>query len=240
MRVRTLEELQALDEQIVRIEEEIGTLRKGDRLWALKQDVERTQSLLVRADEQIAHKRQEQKRLNDEITTLGNKIEGETRRLYGGSVTNPKELRAIQAEVESLGRRRDSLETQQIEIEQWLERADSARAKLAEDLASKEDALSSEAQMVRTKLDELGQRLTEARERQEKVASSVEGDALALYKSLRNRVGIRVVVELDESICQGCYVELPAEDVDKMVAEEGDALFRCPHCERILVVKGRE
>src|SRR5438093_2909516 len=59
--------------------------------------------------DEVAHRQQ---RVEDELTTLETKIKDLDRRLYSGTVTAPRELQAMQADVQSLKRHQSELEDQ--------------------------------------------------------------------------------------------------------------------------------
>src|SRR5438105_325206 len=52
----------------------------------------------------------EEKRLEDDASTVDAKATSESKRLYSGTVTSPRELQAIHEEIESLKRRQRELE----------------------------------------------------------------------------------------------------------------------------------
>ena len=57
-----------------------------------------------------------QKRLEDEVATVEERIENQKRKLYGGEVLAIKELQALEKDIESLKERQIAIEDQIIEV----------------------------------------------------------------------------------------------------------------------------
>ena len=70
----------------------------------------------------------EQKRIEDEIATVEEKVAHVDQQLYGGGVTSPKEAQALQADLESLKRRQSQLEDQVLELMEQIEPLDAELA----------------------------------------------------------------------------------------------------------------
>src|SRR5262245_51452110 len=58
----------------------------------------------------------QEKRLEDDAATVAAKATAEDKRLYSGTVTSPRELQAIQEEIDSLRRRQRELEDRAFEL----------------------------------------------------------------------------------------------------------------------------
>jgi predicted nucleic acid-binding Zn-ribbon protein len=71
-----------------------------------------------------------QKRLEDELAIVEEKIVEVDRQLYSGTVTSPRELQALQADVESLKRHRSSFEDDLLEAMTEAEPLDEDAGKL--------------------------------------------------------------------------------------------------------------
>ena len=78
----------------------------------------------------------EQKRIEDEIATVEDKVTHVDQQLYGGGVTSPKEAQALQADLESLKRRQSQLEDQVLELMEQIEPLDVELADSEAELAA--------------------------------------------------------------------------------------------------------
>ena len=71
-----------------------------------------------------------------EVDDLTNKIKPLEKKLYGGSVHNPKELAGIEEDVHSLQARKRVLEDKELEVMSELEEAESGLAAARQELSS--------------------------------------------------------------------------------------------------------
>lgn len=205
--------------ELARIEEELVVL-------------ERALAEVTPARDGIARR---EKRLEDEVAALEAKIAEIEARLYSGAVTVPRELQAMQAEVESMRRRCSSLEDDILD-------AMTEREPLDKQLAGYE--------ATRRSLDEQGARLRaavaeaqasidaelalEAAER-DAAAMSLPGALSSLYEQLRAKLGGVGAARLVNGRCTGCHLSLPATELDRIRREPPETLIRCDQCGRVLV-----
>jgi predicted nucleic acid-binding Zn-ribbon protein len=175
------------------------------------------------------------KRLQDEVASLEARIAEVTRTLHSGAVTVPRELQALQHEQESLRRRQDHLETEELEL---MEELDPLAEELAgldrrlEDLAAEGERLDEALLTAEVQVEE---ELTLVTARRQDAASEVDADLLATYEDLRTRLGGIAVARLVGSVCGGCHLGLSAVEVDRIKKQPPDALVHCDECGRLLV-----
>ena len=180
---------------------------------------------------QLEDEMRKQKKLEGDLEILTEKIDKEDKKLYGGSVVSPKELMDIQKEIKSLKGKRDNLESDLLGVfESIASLGDELKtyAKSLKKMKEENDVLMTEYKSTVTEIDKAIQ--AEVAKRDE-LTSCLKEDLLSLYESLRKKGGL-AVADLQDGICQGCFVELPFEELDKILSS--DRLWRCPNCERIL------
>lgn len=178
----------------------------------------------------------DQDRLDDEVANLRDRSEQADKALYGGSITSPRELQALQDEIASLGRRIGVLEDKELEIMV-------AREPLDEEGASIED----QRDALRVRAEDLAQRITvaeaeidaglesEAAARQT-AAAAVAPDLLAEYEALRATLDGVGVARLEHgTTCGGCHMKLSAVEVSRIKGLPADARIHCEDCGRLLV-----
>src|SRR5262249_16941560 len=152
---------------------------------------------------------------------------------------NPKEVSAIQAEVEMLRNRKAPLEERGLEELEARDALIEERTKLEEELK----LLQEEAGGVRSKIDaavgELDRQLQTQPSKRDEVVPKVPSDTLEEYEEIRqNKRGVGVGA-LSGGMCTACREALSAVELDRIKrrAREGEWLFHCEHCRRLLVVK---
>lgn len=227
-------DLQSEDSAIKRLRERKSSLPEARRLE------ETTDALAeLAADLEIAQKQhdeiaRENNRLEGEIELLETKITREEGRLFSGSVSNPKELGALQAEVAMLKNRKSGLEDELLEVMDQREQAASTLSSLrAEDstVSAESDSL---RQTVERLTGEIDAELNEHTGARERIAAEIPGELLELYDKLREAKAGVGAAALRGGMCEGCHTKLPAREVERMRAEGG--LQRCENCRRILVI----
>ncbi len=166
-----------------------------------------------------------------EIAGVNDKARRSEDRLYSGVVKNPKELADLEQEVAALGRRRDALEMDALQIMETLEarqaeqeEADAALHELAADFDAAVVSLKQEQQTLAVYLN----KLLEKRGRQVTLA---QPPLLKAYDQLSRQKNGVAVAGLRNNKCLGCQLTLSAHIVKAAV--EGK-LVRCEHCDRIL------
>ena len=186
------------------------------------------------AQDQRSTVAREQARLDGEIDLLDKKIAREEKRLFSGSVANPKELASLQAEVKMLQAKRSQLEDSLLELMVRRDEIDETLGKLEEERASAATDASRLTEEVRGVVGEIDAELSDHGRLRAELASGIPDDLLALYDRIRAQQGGVGAAALVGGTCQGCHTQLPAREVERLRASGG--LQRCDSCRRILVV----
>jgi predicted nucleic acid-binding Zn-ribbon protein len=227
--------LQARDLALDRLEHERADLPERARLAGL---TGRLAELAVRRDAQRGDRdevaRQEQ-RLADEVQQLGAQIRSTERRLYSGEISSPRELQALQADVEQLRRRQRTLEDRELSAMEQREPLDEALAALDGEHAE----LAREVDAVRQQLDEreraLVLALTSEHAARDDAARGLDATLVASYEQRRARAKGVGAARLVGSTCQGCHLSIPATEVDRIRRQPPGTLAYCDNCGAILV-----
>jgi uncharacterized protein len=147
--------------------------------------------------------------------------------------SNPKDIQGIQHEMDTLTRRKDELETTELEI---METIDDVRSKLDQLLEHKRVLESQlEAQKASTKADveRLGAQILEAESRVGKLRANAPQEVLAIYDQRATR-GVPIG-KLLKSTCGACNMSLTSTALNDLHKVPADELARCPECTAILV-----
>lgn len=169
-----------------------------------------------------------------EADELRSKIEPLDRKLYEGSVRNPKELEDLQRDVVSLKRRRSELEDSALEAMEALERAQQALADAERRYQELNASHEREQQELHARKLDLDREIARLEERRAEEASGIDAAALRLYEELRSIRQGRAVAKVVGGACQGCRISLPMNLIQR--ARSGAGLVQCSSCERILHV----
>jgi predicted nucleic acid-binding Zn-ribbon protein len=173
--------------------------------------------------------------LEGELAGVEGKVKEIDGRLYSGAITIPRELQALQADVESLRRRCSTLEDAVLE-------AMTEREPLDDEIRGLEAAraeLDGEGSRLRVAVAEaesaIDAQLAAETEARQEMATGIPADVARLYEDLRRKLGGVGAARLVQNRCTGCHLTLPATEVDRIRREPPDALITCEQCGRILV-----
>jgi predicted nucleic acid-binding Zn-ribbon protein len=187
-------------------------------------DVEARRHDLVRA----------QQRLEDEITSLTDKAVAHDKTLYSGTISNPRELQAMQDEIAALRRRIGQLEDQEIELMEQIEPLDADLARLT----AEQQELDRRGTASRRSIAEdevlLDDELAAVQAERDLIAAAVEPDLLVEYDKLRPRAGGIAIARLVGGSCGGCHLSLSAMEVDRIKHLPPDEPAYCEECGRLL------
>jgi predicted nucleic acid-binding Zn-ribbon protein len=168
-----------------------------------------------------------------EIDSLSNEIAASEKRLYSGSITNPKELSDIQEKAASLKRRRATLEDELLEALVYGEEAEATMEECRATMADTEVYWQASQTTLQEELNQLEARLVKAQDEREQLRQTIASPALALYDSVRTRYGSVTVVTLRDGVCGFCAVAPSSTKLKRI--RNGRELLQCGNCGRILL-----
>ena len=163
--------------------------------------------------------------LEDRLQT----VEG---RLYGGTITNPRELEAHQEDRNLVQKQRSGESDKLLELMVQIEELQSARDEARERLGR----LQAERKVERTGLRRDEKRLVgeleELHQQREVMVPHIPPSALSVYENLRRSKGGYAVAKVERALCQGCRLALPTLELQRARASPG--IVQCNSCRRIL------
>jgi predicted nucleic acid-binding Zn-ribbon protein len=226
-------ELQELDLSVDRLRARQDALQAGEEADAARRMRDDAQGRLGELRLALDSVDREALRLEGEADSLSRKAEAEERRLYDGSVANPKELDAIQHEVANLRSRRSRVEDEL--LDQMMRKEDlEARIKQAEaELAEAEERLTEITGSSAKELDDIENALTEREAERRALVPEFDEDLLDLYEDLRRQKKGVGAAALEDGVCQGCHQKLSALELERL--KRTDGIRRCEYCRRIVV-----
>lgn len=231
---KTLLAIQDLDTRVLRLRREIEDLPRKHQLDELLADLKEARDTLESKKQQLTDLKHRMHKLDGELELLSSKVKKEEEKLFSGTIMNPKELSAIQAEIISLKKKTDEMETEDLEM---MEEADRIEREV-QDSEKRAEQISSREQEARdTYNEELAEKehqISELERERDKLKEEIDPETIALYERLLEQKGGLAVAKMEEgSYCGGCRIEFSHTQIDRFQHEEG--LFRCEYCRRILV-----
>lgn len=166
-------------------------------------------------------------RLESDLAVLKDEVAELETRLYGGAITNVRELTAIETEHSSARRNLAQVEEAIAPAQVAAEHARQQFADLTADLEAKEKAWKTRQVELRSEKTEKGTAFNEMLQIRNDEAAQIPDDHLARYTRLfRSNRGI-AIVRVDRGVCQGCAVRLPVGELTRLRAADGPIPCSC-------------
>jgi len=226
--IRTLQEL---DDEA---DKHRNALEEAERRLAGSEALESARSAFAAADTELIESRKLQRLLDGEIAGFTARIDPEEKRLYDGSVRNPKELANIQHELELLKEQRTKLEDQMLEVLARVEAAETEHKNAQKQLTRQEALREAEKGELADQVKAANTALTRISAKREAQRMKVVPRHLKTYDDVHRRRDGVAVARIAGANCGGCRVQIP--EAIRRRAFNPDELAQCPNCERILFV----
>lgn len=232
--LEALLELQQIENSIRRLEKRLDELPEQaalDEVIATSEKLKATQDQL-RVDRDMVDSKI--RSLEGELDLLQERRQKEQTRMYGGEISNPRELQAIRAEIDSVEER---VETNEEELLARMEEREEMTGQMGK-LEDRRAELEVEQEELTAKRDEAAKgilaELGELRARHDQVVAQVPDELLRRFETAKDRHGAVALGALEGGICTSCRLELtPLERSD--LREDAPTLGTCPQCQRLLV-----
>lgn len=192
----------------------------------------RTQLAEVEAHQADTQRRQ--RALEWETDDLAHKLRPLEKKLYDGSIRNPKELTALQTDVEHLQRQKGTREDSILLLMEEGEATAAEIGRLRQLVIVRNDewlALRDDLLQERARLED---ELVELETARDDLRRQVDSPTLALYDGLRMVKQGRGVARVEQGRCQGCRIGLSSVEMQR--GRLGRELVRCSSCGRILYI----
>lgn len=227
--------VQDLDTKLAQARHRLANLparRELDDVTAEAASLEETR---VEAATAVSDLRREVTKAEDDVVTVRARADRDNARMLSGAGLAPKELQALQSELDVLAKRQGDLEEIELDAMQRLEDAESEVTRVTVQI----DAVAAKVADITARLHD------EAADIEAEIVSLTAGRAnavagldeglLALYEKLRTQHGGTGAAALQHGACQGCNMSLNPADLAHIEAAAADDIVRCEECGRILV-----
>jgi predicted nucleic acid-binding Zn-ribbon protein len=173
----------------------------------------------------------ESRKADDNLHMVEERIARDLERL--NQTSSSKDAQAMQAEVESLTKRKAELEDVELEI---LERLEESQKELDEIVAKKESIAQTIAEMeatIQALVDELKTRGRKLTADKEILVTKISTEVLEKYKHLSAKQF--AVGQVDSRACSACRMGLTSNTIDSLAALPEDEIGFCPECLAMIV-----
>lgn len=221
--------LQQIDSEI---DKSFSRIKEIDRLLADDQEIRSSQLILDRAKKEQFEAEKKLRLAEQNVKEQRIKIERSQAALYGGKVTNPKELQDLQLESESLKKFLNTLEDQQLEAMLAMDEAEASFTKASEEHAATESKVAEYKASLSVEKSELLSEIERQQNERKAAAANIGLGEIRIYENLRKQKNGIAVARVLEKTCGACGSTLSATIFS--AAQVPTKFTRCTTCGRIL------
>lgn len=227
---RSLFELQETDQQLAlhrrRLRNIVIEIKKSGGLPDLKAGVEKARLSELEAKVEAARLESEMASLTDQVTKL-------EERLYSGSITNVRELNALETEHNTSRRKRARVEEAIPASKSTSEDATQTYSRLRSELTEKQNAWGKRLVDLKENHSNVGSEYKRIEVIRDSASKDIPLNDMTVYNALLPRTGGVAVVRVERGVCQGCRVRLPIGEISTML--KSVEMVNCSNCGRILL-----
>ena len=229
--IKRLYELQELDWNVSAHEKSLAevraTLADDSALLSARERIER-------AEAQLEIQSSARQRVESALQRLNDRLQVAEKRLYGGAVTNPRELAAAEEERNAILGQRTTEEDRLLELMVEIEDLQSARDEAQEQLSRLEVQRATEHPKLLKEEERLVGELGTLRQTRDRLTPEIPPSVLSVYESLRKSRNGQAMAKVERGMCQGCRLALP--EMVRQRARSSRDIIQCSSCQRILYV----
>jgi uncharacterized protein len=177
----------------------------------------------------------EERRIDDEAQAVGERADEVNKRLYSGTTTSPRELQAMQADIDMLHRRRSDLEDEELEVMEQRETLDAELAALDAGIAALQATAAQLSQTITETEAEIDEEIAREHAARADLAQPIRETLLRDYERRRAQNRGAGAARLVGTTCQACHLTVPSTEAEQIRRGAGSVIAYCDNCSAILV-----
>ncbi len=205
-------------------EHELGN---GNAMTGLQSELERDTEWLQETELQQKTSRLEAESQKERSETLNSQ-------LYGGEITNPRDLESLEREASNVRQIVEQQENALSEIGERIEEALSRKTELETKLEAVRTAWGKRQTQLKAAIKELTAERAGFEGRRSKLTEVLDPTSLQHYETLRKSKGGLAVCKVERGLCQGCRMTLPSQQQQRV--RSGRQTVLCSSCGRMLIL----
>lgn len=216
----------------MQIDQNNQQIKKNADLLANNPLLKAAEETLNQAKESLFKKNNELKQVEASAHAKQIKIEQSEASLYKGTITNPKELKDLQAEISSLKKSLAQIEESQLLLMDDVEKIELSLAKATSAYQTVLEQVTTENSKTSHDLDTLKRSNENLLVERGVALKQIPAEAATIYEQLRITKKRIAVSQVEDEACAVCGSEISPSNIQK--ARMSTSLVFCPSCGRIL------
>jgi len=227
-------ELQKIDGILDKEENKKETLPLN--MVKIKKEIKEVTNKLKSKSEEFKNLKIKMKRVELDLKEKTNKIEKHQEDLFGGKISDIKELKQLQKLVAKYKEEKNGIEEDLLVLMEEAENFNKIIIGLGEDLKKKEEKYKKCKEETSEIISETIKEINSLNDKRKALIGEIEDIRFfKQYELLRKDKGGNVILEIDNTICPGCYLDLPSDVIYHLKRDQ--SMVICPNCSRILIWK---
>lgn len=232
--IDTFLELQKIDGILDKEENKKETLPLN--MVKIKKEIKEVTNKLKSKSEEFKNLKVKMKRVELDLKEKTNKIEKHQEDLFGGKISDIKELKQLQKLVAKYKEEKNGIEEDLLVLMEEAENFNKIIISLREDLKKKEEKFKKCKEETSEIILETIKEIKTLNDKRKALIGEIEDIRFfKQYELLRKDKGGNVILEIDDTICPGCYLDLPSDVIYHLKRDQ--SMVICPNCSRILIWK---
>lgn len=232
--IDTFLELQKIDGILEKEENKKETLPLN--MVKIKKEIKEVTNRLKSKSEEFKNLKVKMKRVELDLKEKTNKIEKHQEDLFGGKISDIKELKQLQKLVAKYKEEKNGIEEDLLVLMEEAENFNKIIISLREDLKKKEEKFKKCKEETSEIILETIKEINSLNDKRKALIGEIEDIRFfKQYELLRKDKGGNVILEIDDTICPGCYLDLPSDVIYHLKRDQ--SMVICPNCSRILIWK---
>ena len=226
---KELYSLQELDLSLGRIN---GQKSRAEEELGSDPGIEKIETALRGENEQLLEVQSQHRNQRVETETQRERSTKLDEQLYGGSITNPRDLKSLEEEATNARELLEQQDAQLLELSVQSEDIQTKRDTLEKELADGQAAWEIRQAELKTDIENCTKESELLVAQRDNLASTFDPASLQNYERLRQSKGGRAVAKVERGLCQECRMSLPTQQQQRV--RSGRQTVLCSSCGRIL------
>ena len=180
----------------------------------------------------LAELREQQKTLQQDLEIRKERSTRLDDQLYGGSVTNPRDLESLEQEASNARGALEKLDGESVQLSLQAEESQSKCNSLGKELADTTSAWEKRRAELEDEIQQYNSEKSQVSSQRNEMAAILDPASVQQYENLRKTKGGLGVARVERGLCQACRMSLPTQQQQKVRSAHLTVL--CSSCGRIL------
>ena len=221
--------LQELDLVLDRIHK---TTRKAESELNVGVGMETLQEGLQEEKIRLAEVQSQQKSQQQDVEIQRERSTRLDEQLYGGSITNPRDLERLEQEASNARGALEKLDGELIELTLQAEESQSNCDSMEKELADTTSAWETRRAELEDELQKSNSEMSQVASQRQEMVAILDPASVQQYENLRRTKGGLGVAKVERGLCQACRMSLPTQQQQRVRSAHLTVL--CSSCGRIL------